>query len=67
MAVSHSVMFNRVAAARPKALPMADGQTIGKLRLPLPPTTSCLLCPDSIAHDSILFCLPCLMRGRVAR
>ena len=27
----------RVAAARPKALPMADGQTIGKLRLPLPP------------------------------
>jgi hypothetical protein len=28
----------RVAAARPKALPMADGQTIGKLRLPLPLT-----------------------------
>jgi hypothetical protein len=27
----------RVAAARPKALPMADEQTIGKLRLPLPP------------------------------
>ncbi len=27
----------RVAAARPKALPMANGQTIGKLRLPLPP------------------------------
>jgi hypothetical protein len=35
----------RVAAARPKALPMADGQTIGNpstgsggsLRLPLPP------------------------------
>jgi len=26
-----------VAEARPKALPMADGQTIGKLRLPLPP------------------------------
>jgi len=26
-----------VAAARPKALPMADGQTIGKLRLPMPP------------------------------
>jgi hypothetical protein len=40
MAVSHSVMFNRVAAARPKALPMADGQTIGKLRLPLPPIDS---------------------------
>ena len=26
-----------VAAARPKALPMAEGPTIGKLRLPLPP------------------------------
>jgi type II secretory pathway component PulK len=26
-----------VAAARPKALPMADGRTIGKLRLPMPP------------------------------
>jgi hypothetical protein len=27
----------RVAAARPKALPMAHGQAIGKLRLPPPP------------------------------
>jgi hypothetical protein len=26
-----------VAAARPKGLPLADGQTIGKPRLPLPP------------------------------
>jgi len=37
MAVWRYVILNRVAAARPKALPMADGQTIGKLRLPLPP------------------------------
>jgi len=28
--------MTRVAAARPKALPMAEGQTIGKLRLPMP-------------------------------
>jgi hypothetical protein len=27
----------RAAAARPKALPMADGQTIAKLRLTMPP------------------------------
>jgi hypothetical protein len=27
--------MRRVAAARPKALPMADAQTVGKLRLPL--------------------------------
>jgi uncharacterized membrane protein YfcA len=33
-----SVLERRVASAGPKALPMADGQTIGKLRLPLPPT-----------------------------
>ena len=32
-------LHRRVAAARPKALPMANGQTIGKLRLPLPPKT----------------------------
>jgi hypothetical protein len=34
---SQSITVARVAAARPKALPMANGQTIGKLRLPLPP------------------------------
>jgi len=28
-----SISYFRVAAARPKALPMADGQTIGKLAL----------------------------------
>jgi hypothetical protein len=34
---SRDIRHRRVASARPKALPMAKGQTIGKLRLPLPP------------------------------